>query len=106
MEDNANATRKIGDKYKEEREYCKQDHSIQLRKDVEEATQKLESAREDLKMEVEGGADYTRVKRRKRLAKGNMKIVEDEYKKLKEELKYESPSDSSDDDDEEGEDNE
>ena len=52
-------------------------------------------------MEVEGGADYTRVRRRKRLAKGTMKIVEDEYKKLKKELKYESPSDSSEDDDEE-----
>jgi hypothetical protein len=101
MADNANATKEIQDKYKEEREYRKRDRFIQLRNDVEEATQKLESAREALKMEVEGGADYTRVRRRKRLAKGTMKIVEDEYKKLKKELKYESPSDSSEDDDEE-----
>ena len=101
MEDNANATREIQKKYQEEREYRKRDRFIQLRKDVEEATQKLESAREALEMEVEGGADYTRVKRRKRLAKGNVKIVEDEYRKLKEELKYESLSDSSEDEDNE-----
>ena len=104
MEDTAKATREIRDKYKEKREYRKWDHFIQVRKDLDEAIQKLESVREDLKMESEGSDGYTRLKGRKRVAKGTKKILENEQQQLKEELKYESPSDSSDDNDVGGDD--
>ena len=61
MEYTANATREIWDKNKEERAYHRQDCFIQVRKDLEEAIQKLESIREDLKMEIEGSDGYTQL---------------------------------------------